>query len=411
MTIDLSYTPPEVCRDRPFNFTPNQGQATSIHEILSSPKVVMERRLDHRDRLVGLIYQAALDSTIWPTVMLHLANVVKSEEATLVAFHKKDGIPVESTYSFTSGRLYSPEAQRAYRDHYSSLDLLAHHAVAMPPGELLLSRELVSEEESKSNKFFQEFLVPNGVSMVAGWNVENDNRQLVAISFHSGKEFAYRRLIAQSSLMHHIRRSLSISADLQYERVRRLQLHQMLHSEGVHLLIVDRTGKLLECSKGAEVLLNAGRPLRVGFDGQISASEPSDKKRLLQLIHSACDGGKGGILLGLDGQGNAASVHVRTLPEPACGRLGPCCSRSAWILVRTFPQLNESQIDNIRTGFGCTRAEAEVGAALARGLSPKQIAGRRQVSLNTVHTQIRHLFTSCNVNRVADFIVLFNLLR
>lgn len=51
----------------------------------------------------------------------------------------------------------------------------------------------------------------------------------------------------------------------------------------------------------------------------------------------------------------------------------------------------------LQASFGLTLAEAEVAVALARGEAPPAIAARRRVTVQTIRTQIRNLYSKVGV--------------
>ena len=58
----------------------------------------------------------------------------------------------------------------------------------------------------------------------------------------------------------------------------------------------------------------------------------------------------------------------------------------------------------IQLALDCTQAEAEVAADLVLGLSPSEIAAKRNASLNTVRTQIRMLLERADFHRIAELV-------
>jgi hypothetical protein len=259
-----------------------------------------------RDRLIALIYEAALQESLWPKVLTAFSYLAGCAEATLVGFRKSSeagAIRVERIFSFTSGRLYSPEAHEIYRNQYSKIDAVARRAFYVSTGELILSRALIPEDIVKRDQYFQEFLIPNGVRELAGWNLENSDKSLVSLSFHSGGALCKDDLIRFAGLTSHIRRSLSIAATMRQRSDEEQSLRAILESEGVSFLIVNRRRKMLECSQAAAHLFETGQVLHLRPDGSVSTANawfPTDRSHRgflgasgrLQNIWLRCDPGE-----------------------------------------------------------------------------------------------------------------------
>jgi len=58
----------------------------------------------------------------------------------------------------------------------------------------------------------------------------------------------------------------------------------------------------------------------------------------------------------------------------------------------------------LRSAYGLTNTEASVAGDLLRGQSPHDIASQRQVSLNTVRTQIRRVLEKSGNSRIPEFV-------
>jgi len=92
---------------------------------------------------------------------------------------------------------------------------------------------------------------------------------------------------------------------------------------------------------------------------------------------------------------------------------GTVSTDSKFILIRLQGASKEHplpSVDVLIEAFSFSQAEANVALLLCEGLSPTQIAERRQTSLVTVRNQIRSILTKVHVSSVPQLIALiFNL--
>jgi DNA-binding CsgD family transcriptional regulator len=81
-------------------------------------------------------------------------------------------------------------------------------------------------------------------------------------------------------------------------------------------------------------------------------------------------------------------------------------SGGATILIEASGRGNQDLRIHLKALYGLTLAEAEVGAQLAEGFSPAEIAEGRGVSLETVRNQIKALLQKTGENRIGGLIAL-----
>ncbi len=94
-------------------------------------------------------------------------------------------------------------------------------------------------------------------------------------------------------------------------------------------------------------------------------------------------------------------LSICPLTEAAAGMTGEGHCR-AWVWVSDADAASEDIARRLESLFGLTGAEQRVAAALARRLSPADIAEQQGVSLNTVRTQVRSIFDKCGVARQVE---------
>ena len=91
-------------------------------------------------------------------------------------------------------------------------------------------------------------------------------------------------------------------------------------------------------------------------------------------------------------------ASMTPLAAPATGPLG------ALVLLHDPEAALRPATEVLRQAFGLTVAEAAVAQALLGGAAPRQIAERRQVSLNTVRTLVARVLGKTGAHRQADLV-------
>ncbi|WP_128562273.1 helix-turn-helix transcriptional regulator [Methylobacterium crusticola] len=167
------------------------------------------------------------------------------------------------------------------------------------------------------------------------------------------------------------------------------------------VIVTDRQGRVLHANREAGEIL--GRtPGTVTDLGALGARSAEGRGRLLALIQAACDrGGAAGGFLHLPGRG-AGDPGVSVCVVPLSEDDGPGRAMIVARLLRP-PARAEAQL---RTLFGLTRAEAQVGAALARGASLVEISEALGTSLTTVRTHVARIFVKTGTRQQSQLVAL-----
>jgi DNA-binding CsgD family transcriptional regulator len=257
--------------------------------------------------------------------------------------------------------------------------------------------------------FHQEFVIPNGSKYQASWMLHNEAGLAIALTLHSRKSpFNRSRLVRLNGLAQHARQAARISVRIAAEIDHGILLRQALDATNGLCVMVDAEGRIIDQSMAAEALLAGGQWLRVDAERRLRLRTPQLTLKLHELI-ARCTRGAGGGSLNL-AHGGAEYPMLEVLPAGHNGNnpfnRGHGCS--ALVFLR-LPRIRRAASPaSLEVALNCTSAEAEVAAALAAGLSPQDIAIRRNVSVLTVRAQIRSLRALTNTPRMSALIALVN---
>jgi DNA-binding CsgD family transcriptional regulator len=248
---------------------------------------------------------------------------------------------------------------------------------------------------------------------MGGWCLENNESLVAALSLHArDAAFERKKLARWGSMAQHARHAVALSLQLAERMSQAVMLRQAIDYAGFFCIMVDGNSKLIDCSAAAATLLARGGSLKVSFGGRLAAASETATKRLRQLITLAAAGGGGG-LMRMTNPADETFCMIQVVPggvstdNPFDPRYAGC----ALVFVRQPPKSRSVDIRQIRVALDCTRAEAEVAAALVSGHSPNRISADRGVTLTTVRTQIRSVLTLAGLNRIPELVALLASLR
>ncbi|KMO10524.1 helix-turn-helix transcriptional regulator [Methylobacterium platani] len=190
------------------------------------------------------------------------------------------------------------------------------------------------------------------------------------------------------------------------------------------VLVVDRQGHILHANREAADLLDrpagaltgnqaaGGSEARAldadGLDVRrpgariLCARRAEGRSRLHALIQAACDGrpGEAGGFLQLEGGADEPGVSVCVSPlveAEAPGR--------ALVVARLLRVQGRIEVQ-LRTLFGLTRAESQVGAALARGSCLADLAAELGISVTTARTHVARIFLKTGTRQQSQLVAL-----
>lgn len=179
-----------------------------------------------------------------------------------------------------------------------------------------------------------------------------------------------------------------------------------LDALALSVLVVDRQGHILHANREAADLLDRPDGALSGqhaSGGCLGARHAEGRSRLHALIQAACDGrpGEAGGFLQLESGGPdepGVSVCVSPLVDAeAPGR--------AVVVARLLRAQGRTEVQ-LRTLFGLTRAEAQVGAALARGGCLAEIAAELGISVTTARTHVARIFLKTGTRQQSQLVAL-----
>lgn len=172
------------------------------------------------------------------------------------------------------------------------------------------------------------------------------------------------------------------------------------------VLVVDRQARILHANREAADLLARPDGALVGHHatgGCLGARTGEGRSRLHALIQAACDGGAdeaGGFLQLEGGTADEPGVSVCVSPLAEAETSG-----RALVVARRLRGQGRIEVQ-LRTLFGLTRAEAQVGGALARGGCLAEIATDLGISVTTARTHIARIFLKTGTKQQSQLVAL-----
>lgn len=169
-----------------------------------------------------------------------------------------------------------------------------------------------------------------------------------------------------------------------------------LNTVGIAAFLCDAQARVRAMTPCAQTLLGEDRALEV-VGGRLRArSEGADLSQAIR--QQAAEPGNGATVLIPMEAGPALVLDITPLIREVWA--APLAVR---VLVTSRARTsNEARSGSVlQASFGLTLAETQIALSLARGRTPGEIAAERSVSIQTVRTQIRSLYSKVGVGHRA----------
>ena len=365
--------------------------------------------------LLNDIYEAALDPDLWPSTLQAMATAFGACFA---------GFGWEDTRVMAIGGSYgseprSEDEKESYTRRYKTL--IYSNPMRVP---VLLTRNvddvftpemLVPPDEYRASRYYREYVQPmgwgDGLSVILS-KAEGVVHYLAFARAADAPPYGPADIELLKLLAPHIRRAYTIGNLIGRQRKRIEGLAQTFDGLAAAVFVLDDRGRVTYRNDSGAALLAQGKPLIIVNErlchvtGSLRGhGDRAFERALRAAVHGTFDATQGSMVL----EGTDESRHlVHFLPLAARdrARTDDMSTASVSIFVTRVGFEAESPIKTIARTFSLTPREASILVALMEVGSLQEVAERHGVSLNTVRSQMKAIFTKTGVGRQADVVKL-----
>ena len=358
--------------------------------------------------LVGDIYDAALDASLWQPALAKAAKFVGGSSAALFSKDAASG----------AGNIYhefgtDPYYRRLYFEKYVKLDpaTTGHFFAAVE--QPISVTDLMSYEEFLETRFYREWVQPQGVvDFLAAVLVKSVTSVAMFGVFRHKRdglvdEQARRRI---SLVIPHIRRAVLVSRTIDLKTTEAATFADTLDGLSAGMCLLDSEGRVVHANIAGRALLAMGEFL-FEAGGRIVARDREIDGILRELL-GAAGSGKGDVAVGTAGidlplrtqDGTRYVAHVLPLTSGARRLAGTNYSAVAALFIRKSAIEVPSPPEVIARAYHLTPTELRVLLAIVEVGGVPEVANSLGVAESTVKTHLGHLFEKTGVTRQADLV-------
>lgn len=362
--------------------------------------------------IIGDIYDAGSNGGSWSAAGRRLFRSLNADAGTLRL--TSSGGRSENVFATCD------EGETTYSDYFFHIDpiraaisRIGHNGYEA--SRVAITSDLVEDEYYHRTEFYREFAIPNGQNHMLLGAVGDADRTVVGF-FRDSCEFTIYERSVLAKVLPHIRRAIQLSRRLQQAELNaRLgyAAFEALHSSAI---VVDADLNVLFANGVAERNLSKrGLPIAIvagshaGSPARLSIPNRDRAERIRMLVEDAAQGGSGGAMrleLEAGQREHAEYIGVFVSPQPPqfCNHDSTVVGLTPVLLM--INELSRPSAPNpslLQDLFGLSIAEGAVALALLGGQTAEAVARERDVSLETIRSQIRTVLRKTDATNLRDF--------
>ena len=359
-------------------------------------------------RLVGDIYDAALDPARWPAVLELTARFVGGCASALFM---KDAARKTHNTVYTWG--YDPEYTRTYLEEYVKLDPFTTGQFFFEVERLVTLADLMPHDDFHETRFYAEWVQPQHWIDALGVTLE---KSVATYAAHSvirherdgiADDAARRRM---GLVAPHMRRAVLIGKVVDLQKIEAAMLADTLDGLAAAMLLVEAGGRIVHANAAGYALLAEARILRTS-DGKLITGDAGANSALQEIFAAAANGdlalGANGIAVPLTmPNGERHVAHVLPLTSGARRRANAAYAAVAAVFIRRAELVAPSPPELIAKSYRLTPSELRVLLAVVEVGGVPEVALALGISETTVKTHLQRVFEKTASKRQVDLVKL-----
>lgn len=360
-------------------------------------------------RLVGDLYDAALDPALWQVVLRGVRDFVGGASAGIVA---KDTTANRGYVCFDDGSI-APDYTASYFDRYVTLDPCTTGHFFSTPEAPVSTADLIPYAEFLETRFYREWARPQGFVDYMGAAVDRSATTAVVFNVMRHErdgmfdEAARRRM---RLIAPHVRRAVVIGSTIDVKTTESSSLTEVFDGLSAGIFLTDADGRIVHANSAGEAILAEADALYAS-GGRLLARHPDARQSIGAAIAAAKRGdtalGKRGIDIAFASrEGEHYAAHV--LPLTSGSRYDAASGHGAVaaLFVNKASIALPSEPECIARHYRLTPTELRVLLAIVEVGGVPEAAEALGVAASTVKTHLGNLYGKTGVSRQADLVKL-----
>ena len=362
-------------------------------------------------RLIGLIYDCALDRDRWPDALRELRLALDFQNASLSLLTLPTG---ETPLNVMSGvEPYWQERVAQYGADVIELWGGPTLYFSLPQDQPLVLSGVRDRAEWESNRFFVEWGRPQGIRDTLALPLASDLTAVGSIGLgrhNSMGDIGTIEVEMAALLLPHLQRAVAIGRLLDFRAIKSATFEKTLDTLSVGVVLTDADLAILHANAAAQRMLADGHSVR-SSRGRLTLPSSVTTRALASVVRRAAEHpaelGRRGTGVPVSGAGMSTTIlHVLPL---GIGAIPPGIATKAAvaIFVSRAAMPTAAPTEALAALYDLTAAETRVFTAIAVGSTRSQAARALGIEENTIKTHLSHIFLKTGTRRQADLVALY----
>jgi DNA-binding CsgD family transcriptional regulator/PAS domain-containing protein len=365
------------------------------------PEGERSRREERFGRVVGLLYDSALDEAKWGGVASAIADAFSSTSGVLKTYGGSNGPQLASV----TDNLRVSTREQAWADHWHQHDLWVEQARQLDQGVVFTSQSLMPDAQFERTGFYQDWTRRLDIYHMVGvlFPVGQDKTGVLGVHrLRAAGRFVESDCDGLRHLFPHVQRALALRERLRHTALAQEVAMDALERIDTGVLVVNASCVVLYANRAAERLLKSSSEIRTRMRC-LCIDDPALNNRMARLVREAVwtSDGKAyapGAALAVPRPGRLP-VTLLVAPWRENWATASATSPAASIFIRDPEASGPGASETLRELFGLTRAEAAIAVAIGEGQSLDRIAATFGVGLGTVRTHLKRTLAKTSTSR------------
>ena len=356
--------------------------------------------------VVENIYAMALDDELWTTSLDSMAELFGAVGVSFEIFETISQRPV----FMELGTSLSMASKQEYMEYYGKISPRVAYNVGRPTGFISYDNMILTESEMDKDEFYTDCMGPLGLRYFLAAQVFCSPSHQAVFAVHRSQAQGHADSTAIAiieRLLPHMQQAMDLKFRLAAAEIKNQPDVDSLEQLNEGCVTVDRTGKTLFVNTAASEIITRHDGIDV-INGVISFSDTMAARRFDRLLGQLVEGHErsaAGRQFPAKRPNGKRPYLIALRPLPRRNVFTPYADpAAASVFIRDPEEYTTLNTVLLKQSYDLTKAESELAAALDRGLSLRNIADKRAVSINTVRTQLYALMAKLDVNRQTELI-------
>lgn len=358
--------------------------------------------------LIGHVYDATLAPDKWQAMIEEFVTILSAHSGVLREVNYNSGsVGLFNTCGYDSA------SKQAYRDHFVHLDMFAPTLKQSRIGKMIHGDSAVPWAQQRTSEFYNDYMHPLGGRYVLGATLTRDTQHNLLFALQRSRkqgDFTQDHIQLIQLVAPHIARAVQIHRKLYEVTTQKHWALSALNRLKTGVILLNDQSRPEFVNSAANSLMSECKCV-IAEDGLL-LTNLTDTLRLHRLIADAISAANGHNRTAggaLDIRTPTQTIRIQVIPLPrnlsdhiwSFGASDSCVA--LFITSANCPSLHGHKW---AAQYGLTPAETKLAILIVEGIDLETAATRLCVSIQTIRSQLKSVFSKTNVSRQAELVVL-----